>query len=123
MVKTATTIVQEHQVVKDACGGCGRTSNAGLFVASFVYVVGFAKRFKISAITVKIEANVCDIFFEEWHHRIWVSNVSRNTKRILVTIRQASLLCLSAQRVCISVSNQNHGIETTATIIEEHQVI
>jgi hypothetical protein len=87
MIETTTSVIEEHQIIKDArCRG-GRASNTRLFIASFIYVIGFAERLEIRSITIKIEANVCDVFFEEWHHRIWVSNVSRNTKRMFVAIR------------------------------------
>merc|ERR1719272_2859528 len=99
MIEPTAPVVKEHQVFKDARGRCGGASCTWLLVAPLVEVVSLAERLEIGAVTVEVEANVRDIFLKERELGVWISHVSGNTKRILVAIRQASFLCLSAHRL------------------------
>jgi hypothetical protein len=79
VIEATASVIEEDQIIKDASCRGRRSSNARLFIASFIDVISFAKCFEIRSIAVEIEANVRDIFFKERQHRIWVPNVCSNT--------------------------------------------
>jgi hypothetical protein len=88
-VEAAAPVVKEHQVFENTRGRCGGASYARLLVTPFIEVVGFAEGFEICSISEEVEANVRDVFFEEWKLRIWIPNIGGDTKGILIAVRQA----------------------------------
>jgi hypothetical protein len=89
VVKTATTVVKEDEVIHYTCCRRGRVSHAGLDIAPLVHVVGLTLCAKVLRRAKEIVANVRDVFLQERQEWIWISDICSDTQRIFVTVSQA----------------------------------
>jgi hypothetical protein len=118
VIETAATVVEEDQIVKDTrCRGRSGCS-AWLLVTPFVDVVSLTMRVKVLPISIKVVANVRDIFFEEWQLWVRIPHISSDAQWVFVTISYACFFGLRSHRL-----SETEVIETAATVVEEDQVV
>jgi hypothetical protein len=118
MVETATTVIEEHQVIENASSRrCGR-SRTWFLVAPLIDIVCFAMCLEIRTVSIEIVANVSDVFFKEWQLRVGIPHICSNTQGILVAIGQACFLGLCSHS--LSVTDM---VETATTVVKKHQIL
>jgi hypothetical protein len=113
-IEAAAPVVEEDQIVKDAGGRRCRASNAWLLVAPLIDIVSLAMCVKILSISIKIVANVRDIFFEEWQLWVRIPHISSDAQWVFVTISYACFFGLRSHRL-----SEAEVIETATTVVEE----
>jgi len=94
-------------------------SRARFAVTSFVVVVRLAERVEMHTTSVKVVANIRDVFLKERQLWIRVPNISCNTEWILIAISKARFFSLRSSRLGKIVEAQ--AVEAAATIVYEFQ--